>query len=171
MACGLRQTGFASTAGRYYGIRARKRAEAPKERGPAIVTGPSIACSSAFGNDRRRRGFALADSVRLCGGRNAKESQRSCRQYSECFHGTLLCHDKRKSITGRITPPLVLKRHTLDLVAPPITLPIDRNSEICRIFAIGKRHVPNGECEQAESGLSTGIRKSVDYAGAICSRT
>jgi len=28
-----------------YGIRARKRAESPKRKGPAIVTGPSIACS------------------------------------------------------------------------------------------------------------------------------
>ena len=35
----------------------------------------------AFGNNWRRRwGFALADSVGLCGGRDGKESQRRCRQ-------------------------------------------------------------------------------------------
>jgi hypothetical protein len=31
----------------------------------------------------------------LCEGRDAEESHRRCRQYSECFHGTLLCHDNR----------------------------------------------------------------------------
>ena len=73
----------------------------------------------------------------------------------------ILCHDKRKSITDGMTPPLVLKRHTLDLIMPPMALPIDRNSEICRIFAIGKRHLPSAECEQAESGLRAEFRKSV----------
>jgi len=80
MACGLRQTGFAGRCGPIYGIRARKRAEPPKRKGPAIVTGPLDCLLSAFGNDRRRRSFALADPVRLCRGRNAKESQRRCRQ-------------------------------------------------------------------------------------------
>jgi len=81
-------------------------------KGPAIVTGPLNCLLSALGNDRRWRGFALADSVRLRRGRNAKESQRRCGQYSECFHGIILCHDKRESITGGLTPPLVLQRHT-----------------------------------------------------------
>jgi hypothetical protein len=80
MACGLRQTGFASIAGRYYGIRARKRAEPLNRKGPAITDRSLNRLLSAFGNDRRRRGFALADPVRLCRGRNAKESQRRCRQ-------------------------------------------------------------------------------------------
>lgn len=50
-----------------------------KEKGTGTMAGP-FHLLSAFGNDRRRRGFALADTVRLCRGRNAKESQRRCRQ-------------------------------------------------------------------------------------------
>ncbi|MGB8631102.1 MAG: hypothetical protein WCD69_17235, partial [Xanthobacteraceae bacterium] len=41
---------------------------------------------STFGNDRRRRGFALADSVRLCRGGDTKESHRHCRQKSNLLH-------------------------------------------------------------------------------------
>jgi hypothetical protein len=48
-------------------------------RGPAIRTGPLDCLLSAFGDNRRRRGFALAD-VGLCGGRDAKERQSRCRQ-------------------------------------------------------------------------------------------
>jgi hypothetical protein len=62
-----------------YGTCARKRAEAPKEKGPAIVTGPLNRLLLAFGNDRWRRGFALAD-VGLCRGRDAEERHRRCRQ-------------------------------------------------------------------------------------------
>jgi hypothetical protein len=43
-----------------------------------------------------------------------------------------------------------------------------KNSEICRIFATGKRHLPGAEFEQAESSgqgrLSSGISKSVRAA-------
>jgi hypothetical protein len=53
--------------------------EGQKIKGPAIVTGPFNCLLSAFGNNRRRRGFALAD-VGLRGGCDAKERQRRCRQ-------------------------------------------------------------------------------------------
>jgi hypothetical protein len=48
----------------------------PKRKGPAQWPAPK-ACS-AFGNNRRRRGFPLADV--LCRGRDARERQRHCRQ-------------------------------------------------------------------------------------------
>jgi hypothetical protein len=53
---------------------------AQKEKGPAqwpVPQSPAL----AFGNDRRRRGLALA-VVRsgLCGGRDGEERQRRCRQ-------------------------------------------------------------------------------------------
>ena len=70
------------------------------EKGTGTMAGPLTrsSLSLAFRNNwRRRRGFALAvrRSV-LCEGRDAEESHRRCRQYSECFHGTLLCHDNQK---------------------------------------------------------------------------
>src|ERR1700746_859497 len=51
-----------------------------KKKGPAQWPVPPKA-RLAFGNDRRRRGLALA-VVRagLCGGRDAKESHSHCRQ-------------------------------------------------------------------------------------------
>ena len=52
---------------------------------------PNACTALALSNNRRRRGFALADVnrvVSLCEGRDAEESHRRCRQYSEYFHGT-----------------------------------------------------------------------------------
>jgi hypothetical protein len=61
----------------------QKKLRSPKVqniKGPAIMTGPLNCLLSAFGNNRRRRSFALADSVSLCRGRDTKERQRRCRQ-------------------------------------------------------------------------------------------
>jgi hypothetical protein len=87
--------------------------EPQKDKGTGTMAGPPHSLDlSAFGNNRRGS-FALADSVGLCRGRDAKERQRRCRQYSECFHGTLLCFVMTNAkVTGGMTPPLVLKRHT-----------------------------------------------------------
>src|SRR5215472_8652446 len=67
----------------------KKERDRHNGRSPPIVL--------AFGSNRgRRRGFPLAvRCVGLCGGCDAKESKRRRRQYSECFHGTLLCHDNK----------------------------------------------------------------------------
>lgn len=55
---------------------------APAQKKGTGHHGRSLQLSAlAFRNNRRRRwGFALADSVGLCGGRDGKESQRRCRQ-------------------------------------------------------------------------------------------
>jgi hypothetical protein len=55
----------------------------PKKKGTGTTTGPfphSLALLSAFGNNRRRRGLALADTVGLRRGRDGQESHRRCRQ-------------------------------------------------------------------------------------------
>ena len=70
MACGLRQTGFAGVADIWH-PRPRAR-RIPKKKGTGHRDRSLNRLLSAFGNDRRRRGFALAD-VGLCRGRNAKE--------------------------------------------------------------------------------------------------
>ena len=66
--------------------RARSKMEdglrlAQKRKGPAQWPAPPQLPALAFGNDRWRRGLALA-VVRsgLCGGRDAQESKRRCRQ-------------------------------------------------------------------------------------------
>jgi len=96
MACGLRQTGFAGRCGPIYGIRARERAESPKRKGPAIVTGPSIACSQPLVTTGGGGALPLPTPYVCAEAATLKRVSAAAVSTASAFMAPILCHDKRK---------------------------------------------------------------------------
>ena len=62
-----------------FGRRSGYLADLSKKKGTGTMAGPSSSLALAFGNNRRRRSFALT-IIGLGGGRDAEERHRRCSQ-------------------------------------------------------------------------------------------